>query len=463
MDQGSCGARCARPLVRAALTIAAAVLLLVGAAGSASAHSALEASDPPSGAVLVTQPAAVTLTFNEPVELNAGAIQVFDDRFNRVDAGQVTAVGSSRSRIQVGLRRGLAQGTYTVSWHASSADTHPVSGSFRFSVGQLSVVRGTLPVGGGNDVAGTMLGVLRWSGYLGLLLGPGVLLSALVLWPAGVGDRRMRRLTLVGLSMLAVSTVGTMLLQGVWASGEPISALWAAPEKLDTHSRRFDQVYAIRSFLLFSFAVALVLALTLSRSVRVVTRSRRLMLGATTVSTVALLVTWPLVGHSAVGDGSAFAIMANLVHTFAMTVWLGGLVLILVCLRPAERADDLALVLPRFSRMALAAVATLVVTGTFMAWREVGSVGALTSSTFGRALLVKLVGVLIVVVLANTARRWVKRHLAGAVTGKNPTQGEELMTPGHGAILRRGLVAELTVAFAVLAVTAALVVMVPAR
>ena len=464
MDQGLRGARWWRPFVRVALTICAAGLLLTLGAGSAAAHSALEGSDPPAGAVVATQPATVTLTFNEPVELNDGAIEVFDDRFNRVDAGHVTSIGPDRSRIQVGLRPGLAQGTYTVSWHASSADTHPVSGSFRFSVGHLRVVRGTVPGGGANDLAGVMLGALRWTGYLGLVLGPGVLLLALALWPAGLADRRARRLTVAGLSLLVVSTLGAMLLQGIWASGQPISALWAAPDKLDTHSRRFDEVYAVRSFLLLGFAVALVMAL--SRSTDVPTRSRRLLLGATAVSTVALLATWPLVGHAAVGDGSALAIVANLVHTFAMAVWLGGLVLVVVCLRPAERAADLAVVLPRFSRLALGAVATLVATGTFLAWREVGSVSALTATTFGRVLLVKLAGVMVLLLLGNLARLWVKRHLSGGMRGNEapgpPPAGGDLAI-GRTGSLWRGLMAEATIAFGVLAVTAALVVIVPAR
>jgi hypothetical protein len=144
----------------------------------------------------------------------------------------VSSSGSGPSRIKVGLRPGLAEGTYTVSWHASSADTHAVSGSFRFSVGHDSVVRGTVPGGDTNDLADAMLGALRWTGYLGLVLGPGLLLVAVALWPAGLAERRTRRLTLAGLSLLAVSTLGTMLLQGVWASGQPISALWTAPATL---------------------------------------------------------------------------------------------------------------------------------------------------------------------------------------------------------------------------------------
>jgi copper transport protein len=309
-----------------------------------------------------------------------------------------------------------------------------------------------------------MLGALRWTGYLGLVTGPGVLLIALALWPAGLADRRTRRLAIAGLSLLAVSTLGTMLLQGVWASGEPLNALWSAPAKLDTHSRRFDQVYAIRSFLLLGVAVTL--AMALSRSVRVPNRSNGVLLGATTVSTVALLSTWPLAGHSASGDGSAVAVLVNLVHTFSMTVWLGGLVLIAVCLRPAWRAADLAAVLPRFSRVALVCAATLVATGTFMSWREVGSVGSLTSTTFGRVLLVKLAEVALLLLLGNLARRWVKHHLSGGMRGKPASDQPPVVpavTPGQGSALLRGLVAEVTVGAGILAATAALVVIAPPR
>ncbi len=461
---GSKRARWTRPIARAVIAVCAAGLLLIPTAGGAAANARLEASDPPAGAVLTTQPAAVTLTFNEPVELNDGAIEVFDDRFNRVDAGRVTAIGQGRSRLQIGVRPGLAQGTYTVSWQATSADTHPVSGSFQFSVGRPSVVKGTVPGTGRNDLAGLMLGGLRWTGYVGLLLGPGMLLVALALWPAGLTDRRTRRLMMAGLSLLVISTIAAMLLQGVWASGEPFSTLWTAPEKLDTRSQRFDKVYAVRSFLLLGFAAALVVAL--SRPVPVPTRPGRLLFGLTTASSVALLVTWPLAGHPAAGDGSAVAIAVNLVHTLAMTLWLGGLVLVLVCLRPMRRAVELAVVLPRFSRLALVAVATLVATGTFMAWREVGSVTALTTTEYGRVLLAKLVGVFALVVLGNLARLWVRRHLSDGMRGSaalDPPLGDSGVAAGQAAVLVRGLVAETTIALGVLAVTAALVVIVPAR
>lgn len=464
MKQSSQGAATAGAFVRGIFAAAVTALLLILTAGSAAAHAELRSSDPAPGAVLPAQPAAITLTFSEPVEVNDDVIEVFDDRFNRVDVGHPSSSDPQQAVIEFRLRAGLAEGTYTVSWSASASDTHLESGSYQFSVGHASVVRGTAPESGRNQVAGVLLGVLRWTGYLGLLLGPGVLLVTLAQWPAGLSDRRTRTLTITGLTLLALSTLGTMVLQGIWASGEPFSALWSAPDKLDTHSRRFDQVYALRSYLVLGFAGALIAAL--SRAVLTPTRSRRVLLGAATVSTVALVATWPLAGHSASGDGSEVAMAANLVHTLAMTVWLGGLALILVALRPAERASDLAAVLPRFSRVALGSVAALVVTGVFMAWREVGSVNALTGSTFGGLLLVKLSGVAILILVSNLARRWVNRHLPVS-TPRMPAPGldppDPSVAPAPAKTLLTGLMAEATIASGVLAVTAALVVIAPPR
>jgi copper transport protein len=190
---------------------------------------------------------------------------------------------------------------------------------------------------------------------------------------------------------------------------------------------------------------------------------------------VALLATWAFAGHAAVGDAVPLAIAANLTHIVAMTVWLGGLTLIALILRPTGRSADLAAVLPRFSRLAFACVATLVATGTFMTWREVGSVDALTSTEYGRVLLAKLLGVVTLVALGNVARHWVQRYLPsrprrwiplGAV-GVAPATVMTFRPLEYGPPevhrMRRGVLAELVIGALVLGLTTALVEIVPAR
>lgn len=143
-----------------------AVLLMAGAAllvGApvASAHAQLESSDPAAGAVLPLPPRHVALVFGEPVEPSASSIKVFDDHSRRVPTGPVAAAGADGSRLSVSLPPGLATGTYSVSWQVSSSDTHPVSGSFRFSVGAPSTVTRRVPTAPHNDLAGLLLGGMR--------------------------------------------------------------------------------------------------------------------------------------------------------------------------------------------------------------------------------------------------------------------------------------------------------------
>jgi copper transport protein len=497
--------------VLAAMAVGFAVLLMSGS--PASAHAELESSDPVSGDVLAVAPSQVTLTFGEQIEFAANAIQVFDDHLRPVKTGPVADVDGQGNRIRVALPAGLARGTYTVSWDVSSEDTHPVSGSFRFSISAPSIVTGVVPPAARNDLAGLLLGIARGTGYVGLALGPGLLLVVILLWQKGLADPRTRRLLYAGLTLLAVATLGEMLFQGVWASGRPLSAIWSSPGTLDTHSHRFDQLHAFRFYLVVAFGIALATSLaghsseseSSGRAGRVgaeahlasESASRRgatttlatapapepaeppisrwpALLGVATTS-AALMATWAYAGHSAVGDTVALALAANLSHVFAMTLWLGGLALIAVVLRPADRGADLATVLPRFSRLAFTCVATLVVTGTYLAWREVRSVDALISTEYGRVLLFKLLGVVALIALGNLARRWVQRHLPSPPRSRIPIGAASVapasvMTfrpveygPPEVRRLRRGVLAELGIALAVLGLTTALVVIVPAR
>jgi copper transport protein len=496
-----------RILGRTALLVFVFVLTLLGLGGTASAHAQLLGADPHTDQVLATSPQRVTLSFGEPVEVANNAIEVFDDHLDRVDNATVSRVRGDVNKVQVGLRANLHRGTYTVSWHVSSADTHPVSGTFRFSVGAPSRVTGKVPIPGRNDSAGFLLGIVRVLGYAGLILGPGALLVALALWPAGLALPRTRRTLYLGLSLLGVSAVGSLLLEGVWASGEALRAMWLAPSSLDTHSRKFDTLYAFRSYLLVIFGVLLVGAVSTQRKAAgralaaAAQRSRQRNSAApltrpfppswalpagTVVATVLLMVTWTLAGHSATGFQTPLAIVANLLHLSAMTIWLGGLAVLSISLLPAAQAPDLAAVLPRFSRVAFACVVVLIATGSYQAWREVGTVPALYRTTFGRVLLVKIVAVLAVIVMGGLARRWVQRHLnrppepsaapapspptvakVGRVGSTATLERESTAPPHDGPLpvrgLRRGLLVELAIALVVLGLTAALVVTVPAR
>jgi methionine-rich copper-binding protein CopC len=109
------------------LTAAAFAALTV----QASAHAMLMHASPGAGA-MVKPPKEVVLDFSEGLEPALSGVAVTDSAGHDVTAGPPAAKGTE---MTVALKP-LANGTYRVSWHALSVDTHRTAGSFTFMVMQ---------------------------------------------------------------------------------------------------------------------------------------------------------------------------------------------------------------------------------------------------------------------------------------------------------------------------------------
>ena len=107
-------------------------LLLLLAAGEASAHAMLDRAEPRVGNKVAAAPREVTLWFTQKLEPAFSTITVLDPAGKRVDTGKTRVSGSQMS---ISLRPG-GSGTYRVKWHVLSTDTHTTDGSFTFQVGQ---------------------------------------------------------------------------------------------------------------------------------------------------------------------------------------------------------------------------------------------------------------------------------------------------------------------------------------
>ena len=105
--------------------------LLLFATGQAAAHALLDHAEPRVGNKVVTAPREVTLWFTQKLEPAFSTVTVTNAAGERVDSGKTRVSGSQMS---VSLRGG-APGTYHVTWHVLSVDTHTTDGSFTFQVG----------------------------------------------------------------------------------------------------------------------------------------------------------------------------------------------------------------------------------------------------------------------------------------------------------------------------------------
>ena len=103
--------------------------MALAGAGVASAHAARIATDPAENAVLTQGPQRVSATFNEELQAEFAAMTVVGPDGNLWSTGDPQVQGAV---IGVGVQPLGPAGTYTVNYRVTSADGHPVSGSWSF-------------------------------------------------------------------------------------------------------------------------------------------------------------------------------------------------------------------------------------------------------------------------------------------------------------------------------------------
>lgn len=113
--------------------IVAAGAALALAATQASAHAKLLTSSPAPNATVAT-PKALTLSFSERLQPSFSGLAVTMPKMNNMTAPMKVGVPKNGRSLVATPTRPLSAGVYKVSWHAVTADTHRVQGSFSFTV-----------------------------------------------------------------------------------------------------------------------------------------------------------------------------------------------------------------------------------------------------------------------------------------------------------------------------------------
>ncbi|MEU3773503.1 copper resistance protein CopC [Streptomyces sp. NPDC032472] len=426
--------RAAAILPRLALVLAALLASLFTAAGPAAAHAALTASDPKDGAVVATAPAQVTLSFSEQVAMGGDSIRVLDPQGKRVDTGELRDMCSgSTVRYGTALHSGLPDGTYTVAWQAVSADSHPVSGAFTFSIGAPSATSVSLPSreAGGGPV-GIAYGIARYAAYAGFTVLVGASAFILLCWRRGAAERPLQKLVLRAWVTLTAATLAMLVLR------TPYTGSGKFADVLDLDGLRAvlgtKTGASLVSRLLLLGAAALFLAVlfgayarrqagesgTVGTGAEDETDAEKnkekdketgdlefgLGIGGAVVAG-GIAATWALSEHASTGIQPGIAMPADILHLLAVAAWLGGLTALLVALHKVPGMEREAV--RRFSRVAFTSVVVLTITGLYQSWRQVGSWSALTGTSYGRLLLIKVGLVAVLVGIAYVSRGWTAR------------------------------------------------------
>ncbi|MFF8946655.1 copper resistance protein CopC [Streptomyces sp. NPDC014864] len=466
----------------AALLGAVVVLLLLGGAGPAAAHAALRTTDPADGSVLKSAPHAVTLTFTESVGLLDDSFRLLGPDGRRVRTGEAQHAPGRSDTARVTLPGELDQGTFVLAWRVVSADSHPVSGAFTFSVGRPSPTAATVGTGPAEDpVTGSLYDLARWAAYAAAALLIGTAVFTVACRPPDPGP--LRKPLVAGWWALLASTVVLLVLRAPYETGAgPAAAL--DPSALSRTLTSRPGVVLLGRLALLLPAAAFLVRLSRRGEDGGPPRPTRATGAAGAVLVLSLALTWAAAEHASAGLQVPVALASSTLHLLAMSVWLGGLAALLTTLRrtrpahpepdpgagetgetagtggdapspaPATKAGTATKALPavtataitspgpepahvprpaltdtavRFSRIAFAAVTVLVVTGVYQSWRGLGSWTAFTDTSYGRLLLLKLAAVTLLLTAASQSRNWTARLLradadATATDDVSPTQ-----------------------------------------
>ncbi len=454
-----------------ALVLLAAVLvaLLLGGAAPALAHSALRDTDPADQSVVDIPPRHITLTFTESVGLLEDSFRVYGPDNRRVPLGEPRHAPGASDTARTALPGGLADGTYTVAWRVVSADSHPVSGAFTFSVGRPSPTPPAVPATADeHPVTASLYDTGRHLAYVAAALLIGTAAFAALCRPPDTAPLRPALLT--GWWTLLTATVVLLVLRAPYEAGTaPGTALDASAAARTLTGRPGLALLARLALLLLTVAALLLLRRSRRGRAPETDRTPPAHLAVGAALAVALALTWAAAEHASAGLQVPPAMTSSVLHLLAMACWLGGLTALLLTLYRARTPPPPATV-TRFSRLAFLSVTVLVVTGVYQSWRGLGSWNALTDSSYGRVLTLKLLATALLLSAAALSRHWTTA-LATAPAEPHPPTGTTpppaplptAAVDGHRRALRRSVLAEAAVAVVVLLITTVLTGTLPAR
>lgn len=442
-----------------AVAALAVVWLAVAGADVAVAHTELASTSPASGAALTVPPEVIELRFTGSVTATPDSIRLFDASSRELPVGRVERVDGRVLRAPV--QGDLADGTYTVAWRAVSTDAHPLSGSFGFTVGSGTAITPTtvpasadvLPPGQvspappvsrapqgerarGVHNVGLLYGVVRFFAFASLIVLVGAGTVVWVLCREALAAPTTQRWLIGAAVVLAFATAASIGLQAAYAGGVGLSGA----VDVDLIRAMLDTSFGKAMLPRLGVALAAIFAVRLLPGLPLLSAA----LGA------AMLLFTSLAGHASTGALPAVAVAVDILHLGAVSIWLGGLVVLLTVV--AREAADVGVALSRFARIATVAVTVIALTGALRTWRETAGFESLLDADYGRLVIAKAALLAVILVLGSRARKVARRR----------TDIDEDGLARWPAV-RRIVAVEAALGAVVLAVTAVLVIAAPPR
>jgi copper transport protein len=382
-------------VVLISLAAAAASLTLPAAAW---AHAALLQTTPVASRIINTPPKQVLLRYSEAVEPRFAIVSVTNAAGDKETTGAPSRSPANADTLVVPLKK-LAEGWYLVYWRVISVDGHPVRGAFTFAVGPNAGPAPQFAIPSTSETAATpRLVTARWLAFLSLMAAIGLfVLRIVVARPvvARVPGTRLRAVTiafgaasvvaLLAIPVYVLLSTAEFALRSFWSFGALFPLI-----RVSAFGRSWldlELVFAL-------FVGAAVVAIWLDQPAR---RQRStaavLALAGALGAAAACLLVPGLAGHAGQTSPRGLSLAFDWFHLVAGSVWVGGLIGLVVLaasLPAARRVAALVICVPRFSNVAFVSVLVLIGAGTGSAVQQMPTFASFWQTSYGKSLLVKI-------------------------------------------------------------------------
>jgi copper transport protein len=402
--------------------VVALVLLLPAAA---SAHAYLIKTVPAASVILSRPPKSVQLTYDEAVEPRFAIVSVTDVNANQETTGAVTRSPSNPDTLVVPLKR-VGEGWYLVYWRAISVDGHPVQGAFTFAVGPNA---GPAPQFTVPHIAGTAtstpLVVAKWLAFLTMMAAIGLFVLRIAIARPLVGRVPGTSLRALTVAFSVVAALGLIAIPAYLEEAVAIDSLrsfWDVAAIVPLwRLTAFGRGYVDIEICFALFVAAAAIAIWVDRP----ERSRRsvaalLALSGAFIAGASVLILPGLVGHAGQTSPRGVAVLLDWLHLVSGSLWIGGLIGLLVLWRSlpaAKRVAGLAVCVPRFSNVAFVSVLVLLATGVGASVLHLPVLDALWLTAYGKVILIKAGILLAAMLLASVNLLRTKPGLSRADAG----------------------------------------------
>jgi copper transport protein len=349
--------------------------------------------------VLNAPPPDVALTYDEAVEPRFALISVTNAAGRQETTSPVRRSAANPDTLVVSLRPHLPEGWYLIYWRAISVDGHPVQGAFTYAVGPNPgpAPKFTVPSIAGTATSPQLL-ISRWVMFLSVMVAIGLFAFRFAIaraMPRRVSHTSLRAVTTAFVIASVIGVVSLPVYLDFATAVDSLRSVFDVGALVPLFRvTAFGRGYVDMLLCFALFCLAAWIALYLDRPNRDHRSIAEIISQTGAVLAAAAVLAIPgATGHAAQTSPRGLSLAVDWLHLISGSVWLGGLVGLLVLwftVPAGRRVEALSVVVPRFSNVALVSVLVLLGTGIIATIDHMPALNALWETGYGVAILVKI-------------------------------------------------------------------------